>query len=228
LSVKLRLTRMGRKKRPFYRIVATDSRARRDGKYLEKIGTYNPLTRPAEIEINKELALKWLERGAQPSQTVRNFLSKQGILFEYDLRKRGLNEEEIALEYKKWEALQAERKKKEEAVAAMKKREEEKKAAEEAKAKAKEEAAKAAKEEAEKAAEEDAEAEAEEKQKLRVKIKLKLMLKLRQSRMLKRNLQKKPKKAMLTVDPRLRPTKRQRKRKNRLNRRRVFYMSNES
>ena len=156
---------MGRKKRPFYRIVATDSRARRDGKYLEKIGTYNPLTRPAEIEINKELALKWLERGAQPSQTVRNFLSKQGILFEYDLRKRGLNEEEIALEYKKWEALQAERKKKEEAVAAMKKREEEKKAAEEAKAKAKEEAAKAAKEEAEKAAEEDAEAEAEEKAK---------------------------------------------------------------
>ncbi len=165
MSVKLRLTRMGRKKRPFYRIVATDSRARRDGKYLEKIGTYNPLTRPAEIEINKELALKWLERGAQPSQTVRNFLSKQGILFEYDLRKRGLNEEEIALEYKKWEALQAERKKKEEAVAAMKKREEEKKAAEEAKAKAKEEAAKAAKEEAEKAAEEDAEAEAEEKAK---------------------------------------------------------------
>jgi len=171
LSVKLRLTRMGRKKRPFYRIVATDSRARRDGKYLEKIGTYNPLTRPAEIEINKELALKWLERGAQPSQTVRNFLSKQGILFEYDLRKRGLNEEEIALEYKKWEALQAERKKKEEAVAAMKKREEEKKAAEEAKAKAKEEAAKAAKEEAEKAAEEDAEAEAEEKAKAKAKAK---------------------------------------------------------
>jgi len=137
---------MGRKKRPFYRIVAIDSRARRDGKYLEKIGTYNPLTHPAEIEINKELALKWLENGAQPSQTVRNFFRKDGILFEYDLRKRGLNEEEIALEYKKWEVVQAERNKKEEAVAAMNRRDEEKKAEEEAKAKAKEEAAQAAKE----------------------------------------------------------------------------------
>lgn len=164
MSVKLRLTRMGRKKRPFYRIVATDSRARRDGKYLEKIGTYNPLSHPAEIDINKELALKWLAQGAQPSPTVRNFLSKQGIMFEHDLRKRGLNEEEIELEYKKWEAIQAERKKKEEAVAAMKKRDEEKAAEEEAKAKAKEEAAQAAKEAAEEAAAEEAEATAAEEE----------------------------------------------------------------
>lgn len=160
MSVKLRLTRMGRKKRPFYRIIATDSRARRDGKYLEKIGTYNPLTHPAEVDINKELALKWLEQGAQPSPTVRNFLSKQGIMFEFDLRKRGLNEEEIALEYEKWEAVQAERKKKDEAVAAMKKRDEEKLAEAEAKAKAKEEAAQAEKEAA--AAEAEAKAKAEE------------------------------------------------------------------
>jgi small subunit ribosomal protein S16 len=162
LSVKLRLTRMGRKKRPFYRIVATDSRARRDGKYLEKIGTYNPLTHPAEVDINKELALKWLEQGAQPSTTVRNFLSKQGIMFELDLRKRGLSEEEIALEYKKWEAIQAERQKKDEAVAAMKKRDTEKLAEEEAKAKAKEEAAQAAKEAAEAAAAAESEEVTEE------------------------------------------------------------------
>ena len=162
MSVKLRLTRMGRKKRPFYRIVATDSRARRDGKYLEKIGTYNPLTHPAEIEIDKKLALKWLERGAQPSQTVRNFFRKDGILFEYDLRKRGLNEEEIELEYKKREVVQAERTKKEEAVAAMKKRDEEKKVEEEAKAKAKEEAAQAAKEAAAAAAEAEESTEADD------------------------------------------------------------------
>ena len=151
MSVKLRLTRMGRKKRPFYRIVAVDSRARRDGKYLEKIGTYNPLTDPAIVEIDKELALKWLQNGAQPSTTVKNFLRKEGILFEFDLRKRGLSEEEIELEYKKWELIKQERQKKDEAVAAMKKREEEKKAEakaeEEAKAKEKEEAK--AKEEAE-------------------------------------------------------------------------------
>ncbi|MBN1482030.1 30S ribosomal protein S16 [candidate division KSB1 bacterium] len=124
MSVKLRLTRMGRKKRPFYRIVATDSRTRRDGKYLEKIGTYNPLTHPAEIDIDKELALKWLALGAQPSQTVRSFLRKAGILFEHDLRKRGLSEEEIELEYKKWQVIKEERLKKVEALAAMQKRQE--------------------------------------------------------------------------------------------------------
>ncbi len=139
MAVTLRLTRMGRKKRPFYRIVAADSRAPRDGKYLEKIGTYNPLPDPPEIDIDKELALKWLQNGAKPSVTVRNFFSDQGIMFEYDLRKRGLSDEEIELEYKKWEVVQQERKKKEEALLAMKKRDEEKAAEQEAKAKAKEE-----------------------------------------------------------------------------------------
>ncbi len=161
MSVKLRLTRMGRKKRPFYRIVAADSRARRDGKYLEKIGTYNPLTDPAEVEIDKELALKWLERGAELSPTVRNFMRKKGILFEYDLRKRGLTEEQIALEYKKWEVIQIERMKKEEAIAAMKKRDEEKEAEKEAKAKAKE-AARAEKEAATEAEETSESVEAAE------------------------------------------------------------------
>ncbi len=159
MSVKLRLTRMGRKKRPYYRIVATDSRTRRDGKYLEKVGTYNPLSSPAEVEIDKELALKWLMNGAEPSTTVKNLLRKDGILFEYDLRKRGLTEEQIELEYKKWEVVKQERQKKAEAMAEMKRREEQKKAEEEAKAKAKAEAK--AKEEAEAAAAAEAEAAAE-------------------------------------------------------------------
>jgi small subunit ribosomal protein S16 len=147
---------MGRKKRPYYRIVATDSRTRRDGKYLEKIGFYNPLSSPAEIEIDKELALKWLMNGAQPSTTVKNLLKKDGILFEFDLRKRGLSDEQIELEYKKWDVVKQERQKKAEAVAEMKRRDDEKKAEEEAKAKAKAEAK--AKEEAEAAAAAEAEA----------------------------------------------------------------------
>ncbi|MBN1559312.1 30S ribosomal protein S16 [candidate division KSB1 bacterium] len=140
MSVKLRLTRMGRKKRPFYRIVAIDSRVSRDGGYLEKIGTYNPLTDPADVQIDKELALKWLKYGAQPSETVRNFLRKEGILFELELHKRGLSAEETELEYKKWELEKQDRQKKAEAMAVMKRRDEEKKAAAAVKAKAKEQA----------------------------------------------------------------------------------------
>lgn len=83
MAVKIRLTRMGSTKRPSYRIVATDSRTKRDGEYLEKIGTYNPLTNPATVDINKEVALKWLSNGAQPSDTVKNLFSKAGIMKEF-------------------------------------------------------------------------------------------------------------------------------------------------
>lgn len=83
MAVKIRLTRMGSTKRPAYRIVATDSRTKRDGEYLEKIGTYNPLTNPATVDINKEVALKWLGNGAQPSDTVKNLFSKAGIMKEF-------------------------------------------------------------------------------------------------------------------------------------------------
>ena len=72
MAVKLRLRRMGAKKRPFYRIVAADSRSPRDGRFIEIIGTYNPLTSPAEIKIDEEKALKWLKEGAKPSDTVRD------------------------------------------------------------------------------------------------------------------------------------------------------------
>lgn len=80
MAVKLRLKRMGSKRKPFYRIVAADSRAPRDGRFIEIIGTYNPTTNPASVVLNEELAAKWLKEGAQPSDTVRNILSKEGIM----------------------------------------------------------------------------------------------------------------------------------------------------
>ena len=83
MAVKLRLTRMGSKKRPVYRIVASDSRTSRDGQYLELVGTYNPTTEPATVSINEEIALKWLSNGAIPSDTVRNLLSKNGTMKKF-------------------------------------------------------------------------------------------------------------------------------------------------
>lgn len=83
MAVKLRLKRMGAKKKPFYRVVVADSRAKRDGKVIEEVGTYNPLTSPAEIKLNKEEIMKWLNNGAEPTDTVRNILSKEGILKEF-------------------------------------------------------------------------------------------------------------------------------------------------
>jgi small subunit ribosomal protein S16 len=78
--VKLRLKRAGKKRAAFYRIVAIDSRVKRDGEYIELIGTYNPIN--SEVKINNEIALKWLKDGAQPTDTVRNLLSKEGIMTE--------------------------------------------------------------------------------------------------------------------------------------------------
>jgi len=89
MAVKIRLKRMGAKKNPFYRIVVADSRSPRDGRFIETIGTYNPVAEPAEIKINEELALKWLQNGAKPSDTVRNLLSKQGILEKFHNLKYG-------------------------------------------------------------------------------------------------------------------------------------------
>jgi len=83
MAVKIRLTRMGAKKRPMYRIVASDSRRPRDGEYLELIGTYNPLVTPADVKIDEEKALKWLQTGAIPSDTVRSLFSKAGIMKKF-------------------------------------------------------------------------------------------------------------------------------------------------
>lgn len=83
MAVKLRLKRMGAKKRPFYRIVAADSRSPRDGRFIEQIGYYNPIEEPATIKIEEELAMKWLRNGAIPTDTVKNLLSKQGIMKKF-------------------------------------------------------------------------------------------------------------------------------------------------
>ncbi len=87
--VKLRIQRLGAKKRPFYRIVAADSRFPRDGKFLEIVGTYNPVAQPAEIKIDEEKALKWLKCGAQPTDTVRSLFSRQGIIAKFHNEKSG-------------------------------------------------------------------------------------------------------------------------------------------
>ena len=78
--VKIRLTRMGAKKAPFYRIVATDAKKARDGEYIEQIGYYNPVKNPSEIKIDAEIAKKWLAVGAQPTDTVRDMFVKAGII----------------------------------------------------------------------------------------------------------------------------------------------------
>ena len=80
MSVKIRLTRMGAKKAPFYRIVATDSRKARDGEYIEQIGYYNPIAEPAEVKIDAEIAKKWLACGAQCTETVQSLFIKNGII----------------------------------------------------------------------------------------------------------------------------------------------------
>ena len=80
MAVKIRLRRMGAKKAPYYRIVVADSRYPRDGRFIEKIGTYNPLVDPAAIEVDAEAAKKWIANGAQPTETVRSILKKSGVI----------------------------------------------------------------------------------------------------------------------------------------------------
>ncbi len=83
MAVRIRLKRMGDKKRPFYRVVVADSRSPRDGRFIEEIGYYDPLREPAEIKIDVEKALKWLQNGAQPSDTARSLLSKAGVMQKF-------------------------------------------------------------------------------------------------------------------------------------------------
>lgn len=82
MATRIRLARAGRKKKPFYRIVVTDSRAPRDSGYKEVIGTYNPLTEPSTFEVDKERALYWLSQGAKPSEAVERIFEKVGVLAE--------------------------------------------------------------------------------------------------------------------------------------------------
>ena len=106
MPVKIRLQRHGKKGKPFYWIVAADSRSKRDGRYLEKIGTYNPNVNPAFIDVNMDSALKWLENGAVPSETARNILSYLGIMLKHHLnggiKKGALTQEQADEKFKKW------------------------------------------------------------------------------------------------------------------------------
>lgn len=123
MAVKLRLRRMGKKRQPVFKVVAADSRSPRDGRFIEAIGLYNPKTDPATVDIKEDRALYWLGVGAQPTTTVRNLLSKKGILLKHDLIKRGVEEEKIEVQVKEWEKLQ------EAKQAALAKKKEEKKEA---------------------------------------------------------------------------------------------------
>lgn len=87
MAVRIRLTRMGAKNKPMYRIVASDSRKSRDGQYIEQIGTYSPSQ--DELTVNEEIALKWLRNGALPTDTVRNLLSKKGVMAKFANEKKG-------------------------------------------------------------------------------------------------------------------------------------------
>lgn len=113
MAVKLRLQRGGKKKQPIYRIVAADSRYKRDGRFLEKLGSYNPHTDPMTIEMKESRVLYWLGVGAQPTDTVRNLLSRKGILLKWHLKKKGKDEASIAAELEKWQALQTLKREKE-------------------------------------------------------------------------------------------------------------------
>jgi small subunit ribosomal protein S16 len=83
MAVKIRLKRMGSKKKPFYRIVVADSRSPRDGRFIETVGTYNPLLDPAQVTLKEESILDWMSKGAQPSDTVRNILSREGVMKKF-------------------------------------------------------------------------------------------------------------------------------------------------
>ncbi|MBW3518958.1 30S ribosomal protein S16 [Flavobacterium sp. NKUCC04_CG] len=106
MSVKIRLQRHGKKGKPFYWVVAADARSKRDGKYLEKIGTYNPNTNPATIDINVDSAVKWLNNGAQPTDTAKAILSYKGVLLKHHLeggiRKGALTQEQADAKFAAW------------------------------------------------------------------------------------------------------------------------------
>ena len=106
MPVRIRLQRHGKKGKPFYWIVAADGRAKRDGRYLEKIGTYNPNTNPASVELDVDRAVKWLENGAQPSDTARTLLSYRGAMMKHHLnggvKKGAFSQEEADKRFAAW------------------------------------------------------------------------------------------------------------------------------
>lgn len=122
---------MGKKRQPIYKVVAADVRSPRDGKIIEAVGSYNPKSNPAAVDLNEERVLYWLNCGAQPTITVKTLLNKEGILLKRDLKKQGLDESEINAKFEDWKNLKnsvladknakAEKKKQEKAEAEKKK-----------------------------------------------------------------------------------------------------------
>ena len=105
MAVKLRLRRMGKKKQPIYKMVAADSRSPRDGKFLEAVGFYNPLTKPHTLELKEDRILYWLNVGAQPTHTVKSLLRQQGITLKKELISKGFDEEKVKSELENWQKM---------------------------------------------------------------------------------------------------------------------------
>lgn len=103
--VKIRLRRMGKKKQPIYKIVAANSTSPRDGKFIEAIGLYNPLTNPYTVDVKENVLFKWLKRGATPTDTVRSLLKNKGLLLKWNLIRKNTDDATIALEMEKWQML---------------------------------------------------------------------------------------------------------------------------
>lgn len=121
MAVKIRLQRGGKKKLPVYRIVAADSRYKRDGRFLERLGQYNPSTDPVTVTVKESRIMYWLGVGATPTDTVKNLLSRQGIMLKWTLKKKGKDEATIAAEFEKWSAAQPLKREKELAKKARRK-----------------------------------------------------------------------------------------------------------
>ena len=103
MSVRIRLTRMGRRNRPFYRVVIADSRSRRDGCFIEQIGTYDPIKQDKNFAVKEDRVFHWLKVGALPSDTVKRLLSKEGIMLKWHLETSNLSEDKKKQEFQKWE-----------------------------------------------------------------------------------------------------------------------------
>jgi small subunit ribosomal protein S16 len=110
LATTIRMTRMGSMKRPFYRLVVMDSRDRRDGRYIENLGTYDPIPATAQIQLNEERILHWLGQGAQPSGTAESLMRRQGILEKFRLLGMGVSAEELPAKLAEWKAKQPQKK----------------------------------------------------------------------------------------------------------------------
>lgn len=98
---------MGKKKQPIYKIVAVDSRVKRDGRFIDAVGVYNPGTNPMTITVKEDRVFHWLERGAQPTDTVKNLLSRKGLWLKWGLKKKNADEATIAAAFEKWQMAQA-------------------------------------------------------------------------------------------------------------------------